>query len=257
MIISEAITILAIVIFIWMTGWWLFSVYVKDASVVDIAWGPGFVLLGWCLMLVSTEKSTAQQVITVLVTLWGLRLGAHILWRKRGKDEDWRYKAMRKKSGKAFWWRSYFKIFILQGLLMSIVAAPLIVSSIYKETSNEWLIYLGAGVWLVGFIFEALGDCQLSSFLETSKKGQIMDKGVWAYTRHPNYFGEITMWWGIWLIALSLTGGWIAVISPLLITFLLLKVSGITMLEAKYEDNKKYQAYKKRTSALIPLPPRN
>jgi len=253
----KVIEILAIVAGVWFTGWWLYSLYTKDASVIDIAWGPGFFLLALAYADRLVEPILPSKVITILVGIWGLRLAGHILLRKKGKPEDWRYQKMREKGGKNFWWLSYFKIFLLQATLMSVIALPIIFTAKHVNYDKEHLIYIGSTIWLVGFFFESMGDLQLSRFLNDSKnKGKIMTSGVWRYTRHPNYFGEITMWWGIWVIASTVDYAYITIASPLLITFLLTKVSGITMLEEKYKDNKDYQKYKKVTSALIPLPPR-
>ena len=151
---------------------------------------------------------------------------------------------------------------MLQGLLAVVIAAPVLVAHHDSNDSllneNIWLTVIGSTVWWVGFLFESIGDWQLTKFIGNKKnKGKVMTTGLWKYTRHPNYFGEVTMWWGLWLIVAPLNGGITAIISPLTITFLLLKVSGIPMLEKKYEKKKAFQAYKKKTSAFFPLPPKS
>lgn len=254
---------------LFMSGMYLLAQYLKDSSIVDIGWGLGFVMVGVSLcILVSSEPKTIFRLTMTLVSIWGLRLFWHILKRKAGKPEDWRYQNWRNQWGSNHWWRSYFQIFVLQALLMCIIAAPLIVASISDVATLNWLMIVGLIVWAIGFTFEAVGDYQLDQFIlkrnkavesSTKKKpkvDRIMKTGLWRYTRHPNYFGEITQWWGLWIIVASLDYGWFALISPLLISFLLLKVSGIPMLEKKWAKDKEFKKYKAKTSALIPLPPK-
>ena len=252
---------------IFMSSVYLISLKLRDTSIVDIAWGLGFTVIATVLLGASGD-SPVLQLMSVLVYLWGFRLALHIYARKAGKPEDWRYANWRQQWGSTHWWRSFLQVFLLQTLLMLIIATPLLVAAAAPDVAVTSIAWLGLIVWVVGFYFEAVGDLQLSRFIRKKKRTEskkrrkhakskeIMTSGLWCYTRHPNYFGEITQWWGLWLIATTLPYWWLAIISPLTITFLLLKVSGITMLEKKYDDNKEYQKYKQRTSALFPLPPR-
>jgi len=196
-------------------------------------------------------------LVSVLVIIWGLRLAAHIAIRNRGRGEDFRYAQWRKKWGKWFIIRSYFQVFILQGFFLLIIAYPIILINHSKESGISLLDIVGIIFWLKGILFEAIGDYQLLKFKSKAEnRGKIMNRGLWKYTRHPNYFGETVIWWGIFLMALSVKHGWSAIISPLLITFLLLRVSGVTMLEKKYKGNKDFEEYAKRTSAFIPWFPK-
>lgn len=261
---SEALQVAAVTALIHMTLYYGLSLKRRDTSVVDIGWGLGFVLIAWTLMSVVIGEAFGFTLLVLLISVWGLRLGIHILQRKGDSGEDWRYQNMRAQSPNNWWWLSYPKVFLGQGVLMLVIASPLILAaSKAQEFEASWNVWLGAAVWTTGFIFESVGDYQLSQFIKEKKsrknpkKGdQIMTSGLWAYTRHPNYFGEVTIWWGIYLMVIGLSGAWWTIISPLTITFLLLKVSGITMLEKKYVGNKEFKAYKARTSAFFPRQPK-
>ena len=194
----------------------------------------------------------------MLYVLWGVRLTYRIGRRNfRKSEEDPRYKAWRD-SWKYFYLRSYFQVYMLQGLLMIVVGSPLLIVGMTGAgmMAQSILVYLGLGVWVLGYFFEVVGDYQLDRFIGKKKRGEIekniMDEGLWRYTRHPNYFGEVTMWWGIWLMVATLPLGFIALISPLMITFLILKVSGIPMLEEQFAGDSEWEAYKVKTSAFIP-----
>jgi steroid 5-alpha reductase family enzyme len=191
------------------------------------------------------------------VLAWGLRLAIHIHVRDRGRGEDPRYKKWREEWGRWFLPRSFLQVFMLQGALLVMVAAPVIFVNAAPASPLGPLDALGALVWLTGFIFEAVGDLQLLRFRrDPANKGRLMTSGLWRYTRHPNYFGEVTLWWGVWLIAAAAPGGWVTVIGPLTITGLILKVSGIPMLESRYYGRPDFEEYRRRTSAFFPLPPR-
>jgi steroid 5-alpha reductase family enzyme len=243
----------AICVFLYMSFIFILAWIKKDNSIVDIAWGIGFILVAILTFFLETEFVTRHVLVTVLIFIWGTRLATHIALRNRGRGEDFRYAQWRKEWGKWFFIRSFFQIFMLQGFLLLIIAYPVMLINHSKETGIVFLDILGLVIWLEGFFFEAVGDYQLLRFKRKAEnKGKIMTQGLWRYTRHPNYFGETAMWWGIFLIALSVRSGWTAIVSPLLITFLLLKVSGIKMLEKKYVDNKEFEEYAKRTSAFFP-----
>jgi steroid 5-alpha reductase family enzyme len=229
----------------------------KDNSIVDFAWGIGFILVAILTFFLETEFVTRHVLVTALIFIWGTRLATHIALRNKGRGEDFRYAQWRKDWGKWFFIRSFFQIFMLQGFLLLIIAYPVMLINHSEETGFVFLDILGLIIWLIGFVFEAVGDYQLAkSKRKAENKGKIMAQGLWRYTRHPNYFGETAMWWGIFLIALSVKNGWTAIVSPLLITFLLLRVSGITMLEKKYVGNKEFGEYAKRTSAFFPWFPK-
>jgi len=240
-----------------MSLWFVISLIKKRNDVADVAWGLGFVLLAWASFYLSGARGGRELTVCLLVSIWGLRLASHIYGRNKGKPEDYRYQKWRIDWGKSFYLRSYLQVYLLQGALLFIIALPVLVINRNGGGSLGILDFIGVGVWLLGFYFEAVGDAQLARFIkDPANKGRIMQGGLWAYTRHPNYFGEVTQWWGIWLVALSVTGGLFTIIGPLTITFLILFVSGIPMLERKQEKHPEFQQYKSKTSIFIPLPPR-
>jgi steroid 5-alpha reductase family enzyme len=239
---------------------WLISLKLSDSSIVDIAWGSSFIVVAWLTYLLTPDGAFSRRLLVCgLVTIWGLRLSAYLLYRNWGRGEDFRYARWRRQGGTRWWWQSLFKVFLLQGLLVWVISAPLAAAQLraYPEALT-WLDGLGALIWGVGFIFESLGDWQLVRFKSVSKnEDKVMDRGLWRYSRHPNYFGEAVLWWGYFLIALAAGGGQ-TVFSPILMTFLLIRVSGVAMLERTLKEEKPgYREYILRTSAFIPLPPRN
>ena len=238
---------------------WMVSVKRRDASVADICWGLGFVLLAWLYCFLSPALTPRSWLVAVLITLWGTRLSRHIFRRNRGKGEDPRYQAMRASHGRAFWWRSLFTVFWLQGALLWFVALPLLVAvSAAPPAALTAVDGLGILLFAVGFGFEVVGDYQLERFrAEPSNRGKVLESGLWRYTRHPNYFGDATMWWGIYTVAASTPGGWLTVLSPSLMTLLLMRVSGVTLLEEGLKVSKPgYRAYIARTPAFFPWFPR-
>jgi steroid 5-alpha reductase family enzyme len=242
-----------------MVGVWLLSLVKKDASIVDIFWGLGFVLVAWLTFFSAGGDPGRRLLITLLTTIWGLRLSIHILVRNWGKGEDKRYQAWRAQYGKQFWWVSLFTVFGLQAVLLWVISLVIQVGQI--STVPDRLVLLdgvGTLVWAVGFLFEALSDWQMNRFKsDPANKGKVMDRGLWAYSRHPNYFGDSLVWWGMFIIALATPGsGWI-VISPVVMTFLLLKVSGVTLLERTILDTRPgYADYIKKTSSFVPWFPK-
>lgn len=246
------------VIWLCMTLLWLLSLRIKDASIVDIFWGTGFVIVAWFFFWQAQGDPTRKLLVTLLVTLWGLRLTLHLGARNIGRAEDFRYAQWREENGRAWWWRSYLKVFLLQGFIMGLVCAPVLgAQTSVNPPALTWLDGLGVLVWGVGFVFEAVGDWQLARFkADPANKGRVMNRGLWRYTRHPNYFGDAVQWWGIYLLALA-GGAWFTVYSPLLMTYLLVRVSGVAMLERSLKrDKPDYQAYVEATSNFIPLPPK-
>jgi len=258
----EALALCGALIAVYMTAWFVAALIKKDNSIADIAWGLGFVLVA-ALTFLRRGALFLPLIVTALVAVWGARLSLHILLRSRKRGEDPRYAEWRRKWGRAYVWRSYLQVFLLQGLFLLIISSPVILVNFAPHEPGlnadggwgTWLI--GVFVWFVGFFFEAVGDAQLARFKrDPDNKGRIMDQGLWRYSRHPNYFGESLMWWGIFLVALEGAYGWTTVVSPLLITFLLVKVSGVPILEKRYAGNAEFQAYARRTSVFIPWFPK-
>lgn len=246
----------AIAVFIFMNLMFLLALRLKDNSIVDIGWGIGFILIA-SVGLLGHGQGVVHQLLFAVVVMWGVRLAAYIFIRNRGKGEDFRYAAWRKEWGSSVVWRSYLQVFMLQGLFMLTIASPLWAGFSTQGGSVGWNIWAGLLLWLIGFYFEAVGDAQMMVFKRNlANKGLIMRSGLWRYTRHPNYFGEALLWWGIGLMAASGPLWYIAPIGPAVITFLLLRVSGVTMLEKKYDGNPKYADYVRQTSTFIPWWPR-
>jgi len=249
--------VLGLVLLVYMNLAFIISLIKKRNDIADIAWGLGFVLLAWSSFYLSGADTPQGLMVCLLVSIWGLRLSWHVHKRNKGKAEDYRYLQWRKDWGKWFYVRSYFQIYVLQGVFLFLVVLPVLVMHRDRVSSIGILEVIGVVIWLAGFYFEAVGDAQLARFIkDPSNKGKLMQSGLWAYTRHPNYFGEVTQWWGIWLIAFSSPGGALAIIGPLTITFLILKVSGVPMLEKKMAENPDFAEYKRRVSVFIPMPPR-
>jgi steroid 5-alpha reductase family enzyme len=236
---------------------WLVSLALKNASIVDIFWGAGFAVIALATFALSDGYWTRKVLIVSLATIWGLRLASYIGWRNAGKGEDFRYQAMRKRHGERFAFVSLVTVFALQGVLMWVISLPLQFAQLSPEPAQlTWLDFLGAALWAIGLSFEAIGDWQLARFkAEPANNGKVMGRGLWAYTRHPNYFGDALLWWGFFLIALATQRGWWTVISPLLMTTLLMKVSGVALLEKTLVRTRpEYRDYVRRTSAFFPLP---
>jgi steroid 5-alpha reductase family enzyme len=243
-------------ILLYMTCWFIAAQIRGRNDIADVAWGLGFILAAAVSLVAGGIFTLRGLLISSLVLIWGIRLALHIHKRNSGKGEDPRYRKWREEWGRWFVLRSFLQVFMLQGILLLMVAIPIVFANTEPAAPLGWLDFLGITVWLTGFCFEAVGDLQLLRFIRTpTNKGRLMTTGLWRYTRHPNYFGEVTLWWGIWLMTLALPGGWLTVIGPLTITTLILKVSGIPMLEKPYEERADFQEYKRRTSAFFPLPP--
>lgn len=235
-----------------MTIFYVWAGLRKDISVIDIAWGVGFVLLAVIPLFLAEAILPRQMLIAVFVILWGVRLSSYIFLRIRKNGEDYRYAAFRKAWGDSFYLRSYVQIFLVQAVLQFIIALPILAIHTSQITSFSVLDSLGISLWFIGFIIETLADMQMYIFKSNpANKGKLMTTGLWKYSRHPNYFGEICMWWGIFFIAASIGQVW-TIISPLVITYLLVFVSGIPLLEEKMSDYPEFPEYKKKTSILFP-----
>lgn len=241
-----------------MLALWLLSVLRRDASVVDPFWGFGFAVVAWSSLLATGRNEPRTWLIVALVTIWGMRLSGYLLWRNWGKPEDYRYAEMREKHGNRFLWVSLITVFCLQGALMWVISLPVQLGILQAEGLQSPRVLIGAGVWCVGLLFEAVGDWQLARFkADPSNRGQVMDRGLWHYTRHPNYFGDFLIWWGLYLVAAEPQTWWWTIIGPVLMSFLLIRVSGVRLLESSLKSRiSGYESYVRRTSAFFPLPPK-
>lgn len=246
---------LAFALFCYMVSWFIIAIVKKRNDVADIAWGLGFILIAW-LSFFSSGFSVKSLVVNILVSIWGLRLAWHIHSRNKNKPEDSRYQEWRK-AWKHFYLRSFLQVFMLQGFFLYVISLPIMfINHASSSGFGIWEI-LGLLIWGVGFFFESTADRQLKNHISNPKnKGQLMQSGLWRYSRHPNYFGEVTQWWGIFIIALSVPGSLFTIIGPVTITLLILFVSGVPLLEKKYAGRPDFEEYKKRTSVFFPLPPK-
>ena len=249
-------TVLLAIVLIYMTLWYAAARLIRRYDVVDSAWGMGFVLVAWVSLGLHGSFEPIQVISALLVSVWGLRLFIHIAnrnWRKH--EDDHRYQVLRAKWGAAEHRKAYTNIFLLQGALLTVVSLPMIAIALSNYQPSS-LNVMGWIMWTSGIIFEAIADWQLARFIKQRPKGDqsIMDRGLWHYSRHPNYFGEIVTWWGAGIVALS-AGQWWGLVGSVVITVLITRVSGIPPLEKHYDGNKAYEVYRQHTSVLIPLPP--
>ena len=247
----------SLAIFVYALTWFIVALVKNRNDVADIAWGGGFICAALTASLVQGTGRARAILVLVLVMAWGARLMLHIGIRNRGKPEDHRYKAWREEWGSSFLARTFLQVFLLQGFLLLVISLPVTLVISRSGPGLNMLDAAGFCIWLFGFLFEAVGDYQLLQFKkDPANKGKIMKYGLWRYTRHPNYFGEVTLWWGIFLICLAVPGSLWTIIGPLTITWLILKVSGTPLLEKRYVDNPEYAEYIKGTSSFFPLPPK-
>ncbi len=249
---------LALALLAYMTTWFLVALARRDNSLADVAWGGGFVFLAAAALVLRGEVYPRSLLATALVTAWGVRLALHVAARNRGRGEDFRYAAWRQQWGESWVWRSYLQVFLLQGALLYVVALAVVRINLATPAGLTWLDLAGGLLWLKGFLWETVADWQLVRHSRNpATAGTLLDRGLWRYSRHPNYFGEALQWWGIWLLALSVPGEWWTVVSPLTITVLLLFVSGVPMLERSLAERVPgYRDYQRRTSVFLPAPPR-
>lgn len=242
----------SITLFVFILAFFL-AVVIRNNAIVDSLWGLGFIVVALISYFLS-NGSFSGLITLILVTLWGLRLFLHISLRNWGRGEDFRYAKWRADWGKTWVIRTFFQIFLLQWFLLQLVSLPIILAM--TAPAPLWAIMFGTAIWLLGFIFEAVGDYQLTVFKKNpASKGKLMTTGLWSLTRHPNYFGEATLWWGIAVIAFASTSNPLAFAGPLVIDFLLLYVSGIPLLEAKYQGRADWEKYAKKTPAFFPRLP--
>lgn len=241
-----------------MTLWFGLAMYAKRVDVIDAAWGLVFLYLTGVTLMLDGRYEPFQWLVFGFVAVWGLRLFFHIATRLQNKSEDARYQAYRKKWGSSFTTNAFFRIFMVQAILAVVVAAPAVAAIVSPHSPIMWLAVIGFAIWGFGIVFEAIADWQLTKF--TAKKAgrspnDIMDKGLWRYSRHPNYFGEITTWIGAGVVAVS-TLQWWGLIGPIVLAFLIIKVSGIPLLEKRYASNPNYKVYKQKTPVLVPRIPK-
>lgn len=241
----------------------VFGLWWRRNDIADVLWGPGFFLAGLGALFGLWKNSVAvvfgatEYLIFAVVGIWALRLSLYVGFRyfKKGK-EDVRYNNWRKQWGDTWVWRSYLQVFVLQPLILTVIALPILKTVAESPQPLNAFVAIGACIWVFGFLFESIADFQLKQFSEDSKnKGRIMNKGLWSWSRHPNYFGEVTMWWGIFIMTVTWHHWWL-VFSPITITYLIIKVSGVSMLEELMKDRPGFSEYKRRTSVFIPLPPK-
>ena len=249
---------LGVVLWVYVSLWFVIAVLKRRNDVADVAWGLGFVLLAWTSFFLSVAAGVRGVLVSTLVSAWGLRLTWHIGKRHRGSPEDHRYAAWRREWGKWFYMRSYLQVFLLQGAFLFLTAMPVLIINASAGGKLGLFAVIGVSAWLFGFLIETISDAQLARFVKDPlSRGKVMQSGLWRYSRHPNYFGEIVQWWGIWVLALGAGGGWFGVVGPLTITILIVGVSGIPMLERKLAEKPEFADYKRRTSVLIPMLPKS
>lgn len=250
----QDIILSALTVFIFLNIVFLIAQYIKDNSIIDIAWGLGFISIALVLLLIKNLFTVDYILIFSIILIWGFRLAIHIYMRHRGKGEDFRYKNWRKEWGVKAGRKAYIRVYMLQGIIMLLVAFPIIYLSSYHTNKIDIWDITGMIIFTIGFLFEAIGDYQLYRFKKNSgNSGKLIKTGLWKFTRHPNYFGEALLWWGIAMIAFEGQYGFFVFFSPIIINFLLIKISGIPMLEKKYEGNPEWEEYKMKTPAFIPF----
>ena len=250
-----AFLIVALALVAYMTIWFGIGFRLKRLDVADTAWGGGFIVAAATSLAV--HSSPRLLLMSALVLIWGLRLASHIWRRNSFKGPDPRYDELTKKwSKRGFWLKAYPQIFLVQGFLIYLVALPITVVGAAPAAKLFVLILIPVAIWVFGFTFEAVADKQLKAFI-VSKKGGVMDSGLWRYSRHPNYFGEVTQWWALALVALPVSFGWLGLFGGATITLLILFVSGIPLIEKRYAGNPEYKKYQQLTSAFVPLPRRS
>jgi len=249
----------SLLILILVTVLWLWSVAINNVSIVDIFWGFGFVIVNAYYFIQSGDINTRKFLLLVLVSIWGMRLTLYLAWRNIGKGEDFRYQEFRRKFGpKRYWWFSYFQTFLLQGTLIMVISLPLLgVNSDAQSNNLNSLDYLAIIVWFVGFTFEAGGDYQLARFKNNpNNKGKVLNTGFWKYTRHPNYFGDATVWCAYALFCMA-SGSYWQIIGSVIMVLLIIKVSGVALLEKTLKETKPhYKEYIEKTNSFFPWFPK-
>jgi steroid 5-alpha reductase family enzyme len=247
----------ACVIFAYITFWFIMSLMLRRNDVADLAWGLGIALVAMTMLVVVTVPSLRMEMLSAMVFVWGVRLSTHIFLRFSSKTEDSRYAAWREAWGQWFVPRSYAQVFLLQGALMVVVGYPFIHAGLYPEAAFTLFDVAGVVLWTIGILIETWSDRDLRRFTtDPANAGKVLERGLWRYSRHPNYFGEVVQWWGVGIVLLAVPYGYLALISPIVLTILILYVSGIPMLESHLMKNPGYRDYARRTSKFFPLPPK-
>lgn len=255
---TQLFIIFVFAMFIYSSMWFIYSLLVRRNDIADTAWGLGFIYLVFVTVIIKPDSLERDSfwVIAFCTILWALRLTLHIHKRNEKRIEDYRYREWRDSWGKWFYIRSYFQVFLLQGFLTVLISTSLLVSALGSTLLSVTSV-VGIVVWIFGFLFESIADAQLSKFTsKVENRGKLMTEGLWAYSRHPNYFGEVLQWWGIWVITISEGIYLLSLISPVTITLLILYVSGIPLLENRYKGNAEYEIYKNKVSKFIPWFPK-
>lgn len=244
---------IVVLLFVYFTAWYALATYMKNTGIIDIGWGLGFFVVA--LFQQITQQNTVGYIFLIMIGFWGLRLAYHIGKRNLNKPEDFRYQNFRREWGKGFFIRAYVQLYLFQGLLMGIVSLPFLEAMKQDQVYNPWMFGLGVVVFLIGYSFEVIGDAQLKAHInDPSKKGTLIRSGLWKYTRHPNYFGDATLWWGIYIVSVSVGApGW-TIVGPLVMTYLLRFLSGVPMMEKRMQKYPEFDDYANTTSIFIPLP---
>lgn len=252
-LLSNFVVIIALLLLLWAV-----SVLLKDVSIIDVFWGSGFIVIAWLTVANVEDISWQGLLLPGLVTIWGTRLTHHIGVRKLDEGEDKRYVQMREKRGNSFWWKSLYIVFLLQGALMWIVSLPLQTGIAHATGEFNILHVFGILLWGIGFFFEVIGDAQLVNFKSKPENhGKVLDRGLWRYTRHPNYFGDLTLWWGFYLMSIGSADHHWTIIGPIIMSVLLMYVSGVTMTEKSMKAEKpEYEEYVKKTNTFFPWFPK-
>ena len=258
----------ALILFLYLVIAFIVGTVKKNNGLMDVFYGPGYFVIALSSLILyfiaNNEINIRQIIVTLLVFIWALRLATYVYIRNRGKPEDYRYQAMRRRWKTNIVLKSFIRVYLFQGIVIFIVSFPVWFINIINNYSVESFLdffgitlWLGGIIWLTGFLFETIGDYTLYKFLQKPEnKGEVMDRGVWKLSQHPNYFGEVTQWWGIYVIALGAPFGFITILGPIFITYMIIKVSGIRLLDKRFESDEKYADYKKRTSVFFPWFPK-
>lgn len=249
---GDVLGIVGILLFLYMSLCYLAAVVKKKADFADLAWGPGFILVAWTSLILG-RITVYGLIVNTLITIWAIRLALHIYLRNRNRDEDFRYQSLKKKWGN-FYLRLFSDVFLLQGCILYVVALPVIWIHTHPAKNSRHILWIALPVWLIGFVIETIADRQLAVFKrDPSNKNKLFTLGLWSYVRHPNYLGELIQWWAIWVMAAFLPFGWALIISPVLLTFLIVYISGIQPLEEKLLKRADFKVYAKNTPSLIPF----
>jgi len=246
-----------IVVLVMMTLWYILALFLRRMDIVDIAWGLGFIGISFSIFFSQSEYTWRGLLIMLMVSVWGLRLARHLYSRISRSVEDKRYQAFREHWKSSTWWKSFFNVFMLQGVLMTIISVSVVLIIASPNSTLSFWDVLGVCIWITGWLVESTADRQVKQFISVPEnRGKLLMSGLWKFSRHPNYFGELTQWWGIWVMSLAVPMGWITFFAPLTLTILIRYVSGVPLLEKNYAGKPGWEEYRRRTSILIPWIPK-